>query len=180
MGSGFKTPSLSTFGQIRGPIVDAQGNVTPVFQRYLSMLEAKTNQTLSIAGNTVLNNVSNALFGGGSVTTNAPPVLPDPLAGSLISITTKGNPILIIFVGCVSNNQLGGITQMRLAVDGGTLSQTNFSAESVSANAIVCIPILFLHQGAAGVHTYEIFWNVGLSGGTSTIQNFNFQVTELG
>lgn len=180
MGAGYKTPSLSTFGQIRGAIVDAQGNVTPQFQRYLTTIEAKTNQTLSLAGNTTLNNIVSATPSAFSPTVNVTGAIDMPEMA--VSITVKGNPVLIIFSATVQNDTAGRFTLCQLLIDGVVQPQTVSTFTSALANSWGACIINYLDSPLPGAHQYKIQWASSLGGAVSTNEGTqrNFQVVELG
>lgn len=162
---GYKAPSTSTFGQIRGPIVDSQGNVRPDFQRYLAQLEAKTNQSLSVAGNTVLNNIARAVpTTSGPTTSSGGYVL---LPEMSVTITTKGNPVLILFVTEGLNTVAIAGASFILKIDSSFPSSVDTRMISPGASTVVSTTMVYLDTPLPGSHTYQIWWAV-INGGQAT------------
>lgn len=177
-GPSYQTPSRSTFPFGRIPIVDKNGYPTQDYARYMTALEAKTNQTLSVQGNTVLNNIvqSTALTPGPTVGAGVPTLIPQ----MSVSITCKGNPVLIIFFAVISNDTGGMYTNCELYIDGVPQSDVKSWFTSSNANDLGMSNITHLDTPTPGNHTYAIYW--AALGGTSTSAGINrsLQVIELG
>lgn len=178
-GPSYQTPSRSTFPFGRIPIVDKNGYPTQDYARYMTALEAKTNQTLSVAGSTVLNNI----FGVSSnhaITTSSGTYI--QLTNASLDLAVKGNPVLVIFNALCSNDTDQQGCNFELYLDGGAIAVAQAQYQSViggipgMAGFSYLAPPLFMTPGA---HQLAIHWRTAV-GGTSLCSIYNFQAIELG
>jgi hypothetical protein len=100
----------------------------------------------------------------------------------VINITTKGNPVLIIFSATVRNDTIGRFTLLQLVIDGVTQPQSVCFSTSSTANAWVPSVVNYLDVPLPGVHEYKIQWASSAMGAISTNDGLerNFQAIELG
>jgi len=104
------------------------------------------------------------------------------------TITTKGNPILLVFIGSFVNLSGSAAVVLNLAIfkDGVQLSPTFFAgaqANSLAAVGDFTCGVSYIDRPAAGSHTYDVRWAQTQSGGAS-VGNVqlarSFQIVELG
>lgn len=130
------------------------------------------------AGNLKLKNISttNGVTPSPSLTSTTYTVVPE----MTITLTTKGNKVLIMFDGNMAT-QVGGIGKYALFLDGVQLS-TDYELQTKDINLYVPVNLSYLDVPTAGSHTYDIRWAMGSAGLTinSLHTGRSFQVIELG
>jgi hypothetical protein len=127
------------------------------------------------SGNIKLKNVTNADGPNTVQTTNSGTYV--DLTNMAITVTTKGNPVLILFSGTCGVSIAGNSISMKLQLDG---VDTGVLAVCSPANTSGQ-PIALTHADvpSAGSHTYKIQWKV-TGGVASMFIMYSMQVVELG
>lgn len=185
-GPSYQTPSRSTFPFGRIPIVDKNGYPTQDYARYMTALEAKTNQTLSVQGNVTLNNIVTGNPTVFNPTTNTSTLA--LLEGMEVTLVTKGRPVLLLFTAQISNDTIDGQTLLVAQRDGVGITSANARVTSSTVNAVNMAVISVLdivdqlgNGPAPGTHVYRIMWGtLGVGISQAVFISRNLQVIELG
>lgn len=172
-GIGTTLQNLSAAGKLSGAGVNFSLDSVPDGSRAAWTTVAQRAAAVDASGNILLKNISQAVGSTSGPTTSS--ITYGDLAEMTVTITTKGNPILVIFSGVASTNGVGYYT---VVLDGSIISP-EFTTAATSA---IPISLTYLDQPAAGAHTYKIQFKTD-----NVAHNFTFagvqrtlQVLELG
>jgi hypothetical protein len=159
----------------------AHKNIDEVADGSTRIAPAKTRMDAAAdaSGNLLLKNINSPTpTTGGPTTTSTTWV---DLEEMTVTITTRGNKVLIVGNAVVSHNTAGCYVDIILYVDSAVVTQTMSRYKSVAGGDYGSVAFCYICQPSAASHTFKIQWRVvGAGTATSLTTCRNFQVLEEG